>query len=947
MNRALTPIFLFLAAGAHAQEPPTAPSTNGQTGLLSMPDARLAPDGTWRTGMSYLKPYQAIWSSLTIMPFLEGSFRYTRIMYVPGFPGRTDADYGDFKDKEFDLKLRVLPERGWWPQVAVGIQDFEGTGVFSATYAAASKRFGEFDLTLGVGNKRIDGAFGGVRWSPGSLPNWSLVAEVDAYNYKQDFGSSLSGSADYKKSAAVGVEYRTEWWGAKAFAAHGELGLNAWISVPLQQKEFVPKIDEPPAYTRINPRPTEEQWAADPAHRRRLERALHAQDFREIRVGYENGRLEATLANTRIASMPRAVGRAARTLLSFAPLEVRELRVTYVQASLPFATYSFIHIPTLQRYFNGMATRKDLAQTVAIEYAQPETSQEEEDRAENEAKDRDLALAAFEEPLAEGILVQRDATQLLVLRREFLGGEARLRPGLSAFFNDPSGALKFDLAALASYDRAFGGNRFVNLEAKFTLYEDVSDVTQASNSLLPHVRTDIAEYKRGGDVKLLRALAHQYWHPAPRVVARASAGIYEEMYAGAGGQALYLAKDGSWSADLAVDALRQRDFKGWFGFRDYDTVTAIASLNYRMAQGVTGTLRAGRFLAKDEGVRVELKRRFASGFEVGAWYTVTNGNDITSPGTPESPYHDKGIFMQMALNTMLTRDNRATANFSLAPWTRDVGQMVQSPGDLARLLERQVRDLHERDGLRYLGDMEDDYELPSLGTGPRDRIWPDFAGEDAAGMGRTAGKVDWAEAAVVGGGLLLGWTLLDKPVDDWAVKHRDSRWMKRTVKFGDALPVAAMGLSAVFAFDESRPRLSDAGVAALEAGVVALAASEVLKVGLGRARPNAGLGRGEFEPGTKDDRFHSMPSNHSAVMWAAVTPYAKEFGAPWLYGVAALTNLARAGSREHWVSDTVAGSLLGYALGSLAWEARRDSRQGKNAPKIAVGMDSVSVAWDW
>jgi len=242
--------------------------------------------------------------------------------------------------------------------------------------------------------------------------------------------------------------------------------------------------------------------------------------------------------------------------------------------------------------------------------------------------------------------------------------------------------------------------------------------------------------------------------------------------------------------------------------------------------------------------------------------------------------------------------------------------------------------------------MPDDYDLPSLGTGPRDRIWPEFAAEDAVGMGRAAGKTDWTDALVVGGGLLLGSALLDQPVDDWAVKHADSQWMKRTVKLGDALPLVAMGLSAVFAFDEARPRVSAAGNAALEAGVVALAASEVLKYGIGRARPNAELGRGEFEPGSKDDRFHSMPSNHTAVMWAAVTPYAKEFGAPWLYGVAALTNLARAGSREHWVSDTVAGSLLGYALGSLAWEARRDSRQGKSAPKIVVGVDSVSVAWD-
>ena len=947
MRRAL-PLLLLAAAGAHAQgPPPTAPSVSGQTGLLSMPDARMAPDGTWRTGMSYLKPYQALWSSLTIMPFLEGSFRFTRTMYVPGFPAGPGVDYGDFKDKEFDLKLRVLPERGWWPQVAAGAQDVQGTGVYSANYLAASKRLGEFDFTLGYGNNRIDGAFGGVRWSPASLPKWSLVAEYDAYDYAQDYGASQSGAASYKKGVAAGLEYRSDWWGAKAFAAHGEAGVNAWVSVPLEEKEFIPKVDEPPAYTKINPRPTEEQWAADPAHRKRLERALAAQDFRLVSIDYENARLDATLANTRIASMPRAVGRAARTMLSFAPLQVREIRITYLQADMRFATYTFIHVPTLQRYFNGMAARKDLAQTVAIEYAQPQERREAEDRAKNEAKDRNDALAAFEEPLPEGIVTQqRDPAQLLVWRREFEGGVARLRPGVSAYFNDPAGALKFEVSALASYDRPFAGNRFVNLELKATLWENVSDVTQASNSTLPHVRTDIAQYKAGNDVKLLRALAHQHWHPATRVYSRVSAGFYEEMYAGAGGQALYLSRDGGWSADLAVDALQQRDFKGWFGFLDYSTVTAIASLNYRMAQGVTGTVRAGRFLAKDEGVRVEFKRRFASGFEMGAWYTVTNGNDITSPGSPDSPYYDKGIFMQMALNTMMTRDSRAVANFSLAPWTRDVGQMVQSPGDLARLLELQVRQLHERDGLRYLGDMPDDYDLPSLGTGPRDRVWPEFVAEDTVGMGRAAGKTDWADALVVGGGLLLGSALLDQPVDDWAVKHADSQWMKRMVKFGDALPIAAMGLSAVFAFDESRPRLSDAGTAALEAGVVALAASEVLQYGIGRARPNANLGRGEFEPGSKDDRFHSMPSNHTAVMWAAVTPYAKEFGAPWLYGVAALTNLARAGSREHWVSDTVAGSLLGYALGSLAWEARRDSRQGRNAPRIAVGMDSVSVAWD-
>src|SRR5687767_814739 len=78
------------------------PSVTGQAGLISMPDARFAPVGTWRTGFSYLRPYEAIWSSVTVFPWLEGSFRFTRIYDVPAFAG--NSDYGDYRDKSFDLR---------------------------------------------------------------------------------------------------------------------------------------------------------------------------------------------------------------------------------------------------------------------------------------------------------------------------------------------------------------------------------------------------------------------------------------------------------------------------------------------------------------------------------------------------------------------------------------------------------------------------------------------------------------------------------------------------------------------------------------------------------------------------------------------------------------------------------------------------------------------------
>lgn len=62
--------------------------------------------------------------------------------------------------------------------------------------------------------------------------------------------------------------------------------------------------------------------------------------------------------------------------------------------------------------------------------------------------------------------------------------------------------------------------------------------------------------------------------------------------------------------------------------------------------------------------------------------------------------------------------------------------MVASPGDLYTLTERDVIQMHRRDGLSDFGDMDDDYTLPSLGTGPRERRWPDFVAGDARGMAR-------------------------------------------------------------------------------------------------------------------------------------------------------------------------------------------------------------------
>ena len=914
------------------------PTLTGQTGFISMPDARVAPDGTWRTGFSVLRPYESIWSSISLFPWLEASGRYTRLMGVrPRLidPSRED-DYGDFKDKAFDLKLRLWDESAWRPSVAVGVQDTFGTNLFRATYVAASKRWGGLDATLGYGKDRIDGLYGGLRYRPESLPGWSFLAEYDAYDYKNDPFGDESGAWKYSKGPVVAVTKEWNGAGVKLGAGHGEAILNAWLSVPLGEREFVPKFKEPPPYTKINPRPSEAQWGSDPAHRLRLAAALAAQDFRRVRIRYENQALAVTLTNIRISDMPRAVGRAARTALSFAPLETREIAVTYETASMPVATYRFTDVRLLQRYFNGMAGRAQLAPTVAIEYPQP---------GAGAGEDLEAALAAFEEPIPESALRAPAGPEFTLLARDDGTNSYKIRPALASYFNDASGAIKFDLSILGDYNRVLARGLVFESQARVTVWENVSDVTQPSDSTLPHVRTDIAEYKKGGTAKINRLLVNQYAQPAERTYARFSGGIYEEMYSGAGTQVMYVPPGAAWNVDLAVDWLRQRDYRGLFGHLDYSTVTAIASYHYRMAHGVTATLRGGRFLARDEGVRGELKRRFASGFEVGAWYTRTNGNDTTGPGSPDSPYYDKGVFMRLALDAMLAYDTQAVASMSLAPWTRDVGQMVVSPGDLARMLEKPLLlDMHEQDGLVRLADRTEAYDLPSLGTGPHDRPWPEFVVDDAAAMARSGRETSsWGVAGLAALGILAS-SALDERAYEAADKRRDSAKLDRLVKVGDALPVAAIAIAGVAALDSSRPRSSSTGIAALEAAGVAYAASWALKGAVGRARPTTGEGHTSFEPFTGDDAYHSFPSRHTAAMWAAVTPFAMEYDAPWLYGVAAVTNLGRIASREHWLSDTVAGALLGYGLGSLAWDARRGHAR-KNGPTVTVGPGSVALTW--
>jgi membrane-associated phospholipid phosphatase len=113
---------------------------------------------------------------------------------------------------------------------------------------------------------------------------------------------------------------------------------------------------------------------------------------------------------------------------------------------------------------------------------------------------------------------------------------------------------------------------------------------------------------------------------------------------------------------------------------------------------------------------------------------------------------------------------------------------------------------------------------------------------------------------------------------------------------------------------------------------------------VGRSRPLDDKGAGDFHGFTSQAVNSGFASNHVALAFALATPFAQQYDMPWLYGAAALTAVGRMQQREHWMSDTVAGAFMGYAIGSLMSEQQQGR---KNGVRIMATPQSVAATWSF
>lgn len=129
-----------------------------------------------------------------------------------------------------------------------------------------------------------------------------------------------------------------------------------------------------------------------------------------------------------------------------------------------------------------------------------------------------------------------------------------------------------------------------------------------------------------------------------------------------------------------------------------------------------------------------------------------------------------------------------------------------------------------------------------------------------------------------------------------------------------AAPVLIYGLGHIHHDDHA----AETGILGGEAMVDALVVDEVMKAISLRERPGLDNARGRFFQ-TSVALNSSFPSTHTMLCWSSAAVIASEYGGPLTkltaYGLATGVSVTRVLGREHFPSDVLVGSAVGWMIG--------------------------------
>lgn len=668
---------LSISTALHAQSAPAPTASDwGGIGLLQTPTARMADEGELAFTASHTSPYSRYNMVLQPLPWLEGAFRYVSVAnrrYGPEWLSGTQ----NYKDKSIDLKVRLLEESRWVPEVAAGFRDLGGTGLFSSEYLVASKRIGSFDASVGLATGYIGsrgdfrnpltsiddrfetrpraqgtgslnsdgmfrgpvGVFGGVAYQT-PWDALQLKLEYDGNDYKHEpQGNNQRQKSPFNVGASYAVNKNVHLhlgWERGDLAMFG-----ITLRTNLAQASSMAKVLDPmPMPLKQRPAtavPESEHdtnvvaelfdWSGV-ANQLEQNAGLRVQS-----ISRRGSELIVTGEQRRFYYPAQGLGRVGRVLDSTLPDDITWFTVQNARLGVPIVETSI--------------ERKAL-----VDYIEHKT---------------ELSTLAGHIEMAPPAAQQRETLYRAPLRR-FDGG---FNIGYQQSLGGPDGFVLFQVAGTYSASAYLTRNLWLSGTVSYNAYNNYDKFRYDAPSRLPRVRTNIRRYMTEEDLTLPNLQLTGTRQLARDTYGMVYAGLLESMYAGAGGEVLYRPLNERWAVGVEANWVKQRDFDQRFSFRDYSVATGHASFYYMWGEErrVVTALSAGRYLAKDWGATLAVSRAFDNGVTMGAYATKT---DVSSKDFGEGSF-DKGIYVSVPFDFLLPRSTRARANFAWNPLYRDGG----------------------------------------------------------------------------------------------------------------------------------------------------------------------------------------------------------------------------------------------------------------------------------
>lgn len=694
MARAIGAFMIVLSAGtvarpANAADGVLSYSTYGTPGLLDMPTAQSDPDAELAVTLSHFAGSTRTTLTFQVTPRLSGSFRYSGIQnwLIP----TGDGTY----DRSFDLRYMLVKEGRYRPAIAIGLQDFIGTGIYTGEYVVATKHITpRLTVTGGLGWGRL-GSYGGFtnplgvlgssfKTRPSSFTGNGGIVESAKW-FRGDaalFGGvayqatdRLILKAEYSSDAYVretardhfthnspfnfGIDYKlSKSTHAQLYYLYGSQ-LGASVSFALNPKDPAVSGGGGAAPVPVKPRgksAADLGWAAQTAQGAKTRETALAQtkavlaaegiELVAMKLNGTNVRLQ--IRNTRHSALPQTIGRTARILTHVMPASVETFHI--------------------EPMVNGM-----IPSTTTIRRSDME-------RLEHAPDNTRLSYDAA--TITRGSR-RSDDGRLRPLPGLFPRFSWGLAPYLGTSFFDPDQPIRLDVGAALSARYEFSPGVSISGAIHQRLLGNVGD-GRAASSVLPHVRTDATLYAQTTGPVLDNLTFDYFFQPAKNTYAHMSVGYFESMYGGVSGELLWKPLNSRLALGVELNYVAKRDFDQLLGFQSYRTVTGHASAYYDFGNGFHGQLDAGRYLAGDWGSTLTLDREFNNGWKVGGFVTLT---DVSFDDFGEGSF-DKGIRITIPLDWALGSPNTKKLTTTLRPLTRDGGARL----NINNRLYEQVRE---------------------------------------------------------------------------------------------------------------------------------------------------------------------------------------------------------------------------------------------------------------